>query len=151
MAIEVVQGGARRVGQTDLDLGVALAQRQGDAGQRSAGAGGADESVYSARGLRPDFRAGRLVVSTPVRDIVELLRPDRTIGLGARERLRKTLGDVDVVVRIFVGPAVPSTITPPARKAPRCSASFTIASAARSFTEPPGFKNSALPRISHRV
>ncbi len=48
-------------------------------------------------------------------------------------------------------PAVPSTITPPGRKTPRAIASLTIAIAARSLTDPPGFMNSALPRIVHPV
>ncbi len=48
-------------------------------------------------------------------------------------------------------PAVPSTITPPGRNAPRAIASRTMASAARSLTEPPGFMNSALPRMAQPV
>src|SRR4029077_2076461 len=52
---------------------------------------------------------------------------------------------------IPVFPAVPSTITPPGRNAPRATASLMIASAARSLTDPPGFMNSALPRIVHAV
>src|SRR6202162_5606942 len=48
-------------------------------------------------------------------------------------------------------PAVPSTTVPPVLRTPRFSASKTIHFAARSFTEPPGFMNSALPRISHPV
>ena len=40
----------------------------------------------------------------------------------------------------------------PARpERPRATASLMIASAARSLTEPPGFMNSALPRIVHPV
>src|SRR6056297_106156 len=50
-----------------------------------------------------------------------------------------------------VFPAVPSTMTPPGRRSPRVSASRTMPSAARSLTEPPGFMNSALPRISQPV
>ena len=46
-----------------------------------------------------------------------------------------------------VFPAVPSTIVPPGRSAPRATASSTMLSAARSLTDPPGFMNSALPRI----
>src|SRR6516165_3199156 len=42
-------------------------------------------------------------------------------------------------------------MTPPGRSAPRSSASLIIASAARSFTEPPGLRNSALPRIVQPV
>ena len=48
-------------------------------------------------------------------------------------------------------PAVPSTMTPPGRSAPRATASRMIASAARSLTDPPGFMNSALPRIVQPV
>src|SRR3990172_1563554 len=48
-------------------------------------------------------------------------------------------------------PAVPSTMSPPLRSTPRRSASRTIARAARSFTEPPGFMNSALPRMVQPV
>src|ERR1700731_43586 len=48
-------------------------------------------------------------------------------------------------------PAVPSTTTPPGRKAPCATASLIIAKAARSLTDPPGFMNSALPRIVHPV
>jgi hypothetical protein len=44
-----------------------------------------------------------------------------------------------------VFPDVPSTITPPGFNAPRRSASSTIATPIRSFTEPPGLKNSAFP------
>src|SRR3546814_291548 len=48
-------------------------------------------------------------------------------------------------------PAVPSTITPPGPNMPRFSASSTIASAARSLTELPGLRNSALPIILQPV
>src|SRR5215471_1864425 len=48
-------------------------------------------------------------------------------------------------------PAVPSTISPPRSITPRRSASSTMYFAARSLTEPPGFRNSALPRIVQPV
>src|SRR5436190_17264442 len=48
-------------------------------------------------------------------------------------------------------PAVPSTIRPPGRNSPVASASRMMNSAARSFTDCPGFMNSALARISHLV
>jgi hypothetical protein len=48
-------------------------------------------------------------------------------------------------------PAVPSTTVPPGKSRPLRSASSMMARAARSFTEPPGFMNSALPRISQPV
>ena len=50
-----------------------------------------------------------------------------------------------------VFPAVPSTMVPPGRRVPRTIASLMMARAARSFTDCPGFRNSALPRISHPV
>jgi len=48
-------------------------------------------------------------------------------------------------------PAVPSTIRPPGLSRPLASASRTIQRAARSFTDWPGFMNSALPSISQPV
>src|SRR5258708_806135 len=48
-------------------------------------------------------------------------------------------------------PAVPSTTSPPGFNSPRFSASRIIWRPARSFTEPPGFMNSALPRIVQPV
>ena len=48
-------------------------------------------------------------------------------------------------------PAVPSTMTPPGFSSPRSSAASTIWRAGRSFTDWPGFRNSALPRISQPV
>jgi hypothetical protein len=50
-----------------------------------------------------------------------------------------------------VFPAVPSTTVPPGWSKPLDSASWIIYSAARSLTEPPGLRNSALPRISQPV
>jgi hypothetical protein len=48
-------------------------------------------------------------------------------------------------------PAVPSTMTPPGRSAPRSMASRMMNRAARSLTDWPGFRNSALPRIVQSV
>ena len=48
-------------------------------------------------------------------------------------------------------PAVPSTITPPGRNVPLRTASWMMNRAARSFTDWPGFMNSALPRMVHPV
>ena len=42
-------------------------------------------------------------------------------------------------------PLVPSTIVPPGFSCPLRSAASMIGSPMRSFTEPPGLKNSALP------
>ena len=50
-----------------------------------------------------------------------------------------------------VFPAVPSTMVPPGLSVPFASASSTMKSAARSFTDAPGLANSHLPRISHPV
>src|SRR6185503_5848607 len=48
-------------------------------------------------------------------------------------------------------PAVPSTMRPPGSMTPRRSPSSTMYLAARSLTEPPGFANSAFPRIVQPV
>src|SRR5262245_8957138 len=48
-------------------------------------------------------------------------------------------------------PAVPSTTVPPGFSVPAFSAASMMPRAARSFTDPPGFMNSALPRISQPV
>ena len=48
-------------------------------------------------------------------------------------------------------PAVPSTMTPPGLSAPRATASRMMKRAARSFTDWPGFMNSALPRMRQPV
>ena len=50
-----------------------------------------------------------------------------------------------------VFPAVPSTIVPPGRRRPFASASRIIYRAALSFTDCPGFTNSALPKIEQPV
>ena len=52
---------------------------------------------------------------------------------------------------IPVFPAVPSTINPPGSNKLFFSASLIIHNAALSFTDCPGFKNSALPNILHPV
>ena len=48
-------------------------------------------------------------------------------------------------------PAVPSTTSPPGLSSPRFSASRIIWRPARSFTDWPGFMNSALPRMVQPV
>src|SRR5690606_19542864 len=48
-------------------------------------------------------------------------------------------------------PAVPAPVSPPRSITLRRSASSTMYFAARSFTDPPGFRNSALPRIVQPV
>ena len=75
-----VERRAHRIGERDLDVGVALLERHADAGERAAGADRADEAVDLAVGLPPDLRAGRLVVGLAVGDVVELVGPDRAVG-----------------------------------------------------------------------
>src|ERR1043166_6479210 len=48
-------------------------------------------------------------------------------------------------------PEVGSTIVPPGRKSPACSAASIMASPMRSLTEPPGLRNSTLATIGVRV
>ena len=74
-----------------------------NSGQRAAGADGAGEGIEPAVGLRPDLRAGGAVVAHPVGDIVELVGPDRPVGLGPRQLLGQPAGLLHVVVRVLVG------------------------------------------------
>src|SRR5688500_17216090 len=48
-------------------------------------------------------------------------------------------------------PAAPSTAVPPGLSRPRFSAPVMIASGARALTQPPGYRNSAVPRITQPV
>ena len=48
-------------------------------------------------------------------------------------------------------PLVPSTIVPPGSRRPASSAASIIASPIRSFTDPPGFMNSAFPYTGVRI
>ncbi len=50
-----------------------------------------------------------------------------------------------------VFPLVASTIVPPGLRRPSSSASSIMASPIRSFTEPPGFMNSHLPKTGVRA
>ncbi len=83
-------------------LGFLLLQERADAGQRSAGADGADEAVDRAVGLRPDLRsrAGRVAVA--VRVVVPLVRVQHAVLLGRFELLGRPRRDVHVVVRVLV-------------------------------------------------
>ena len=100
-----------------------------------------------------------IVVRVPVRDGRHLARawpPSAAACLSFPPALRvrdddhgleaHRVGNERKAIPVF--PAVPSTMAPPGRNAPRRIASSTIKSAARSFTDWPGLRNSALPRIS---
>ena len=82
---------------------VARLQRHGDAGERAAGADGADEAVDLAVGLPPDFRPGRLDVALAVGDVVELVGPDRAVLFGLRQLLGEPAGEFHVIVGVGVG------------------------------------------------
>ena len=101
--VPVVERRTHRVGRHDPHLGVALLEEQADAGQRAARADGAGEGVDLAVGLLPDLRAGGAVVAHPVGDIVELVGPDRPVGLAPVQLLGEPAGQLHVVVRVLVG------------------------------------------------
>src|SRR5262249_751610 len=69
------------IGETDANFRIALAQIHRRSRERAARADGADEAVDLAVGLTPDLRARRLVMRAPVRDVVELIRPDGAVRL----------------------------------------------------------------------
>ena len=82
------------VGADDDEVGVALAQVAGGAGDRAAGADAGDQVGDLARGLLPDLGAGRLVVGLRV-GLVEVL-----VGLErARDLVGQPVGDAVVGLR----------------------------------------------------
>ncbi len=86
---------AGRVGADDLDLGVLLLEVAADAADGAAGAHAGHEVGDLAVGLRPDLRAGGLVVRARVVRVGVLVRLPRA-------RLRGELvGDVVVGVRVL--------------------------------------------------
>src|SRR5687767_10012113 len=91
------------IGNGDLDVLVALLQRQRDAAEGAAGADRADEAVDLAVGLVPDLRAGGAVVAHAVGDVVELVGPDHAVGVARLQLLGQAAGDLHVVVRVLVG------------------------------------------------
>ena len=101
--VVAVERGAHRVGERNAHGAVERFQRHGDAGERAAGADGADKAVDLAVGLPPDFRAGRLDVALAVGDIVELVGPDRAVLFGLRQLLGEPAGELHVVVGVGIG------------------------------------------------
>ncbi|MNS94319.1 hypothetical protein D3C72_1285310 [compost metagenome] len=94
---EVVESAAVRVGQHDAHAGLVLFQAARDAGQRAAGAGRAGEGIDMPAGGVPDLGSGGLVVGLAVGQVVELVGPDRVVGL-----VGQPAGNLLVVVRIGV-------------------------------------------------
>ena len=103
VGVVVAERRAVGVGEADPDRGLAGAEPVGDAGQRAAGADGADEAVDPAAGLLPDLGRGALDVRLAVGDVVELVGPDRAARVGRGELLGEPAGIADVVVRVAVG------------------------------------------------
>jgi len=101
--IPVVDARSHAVGQIDLDLGVALLERDPDAGERAAGADRAGKAIDLAVGLLPYFGAGRLVMPASVGEVVELVGPDRTIGLARRNLLGEHAGVARIMHRVGIG------------------------------------------------
>ena len=77
--VEGIERRAGRIGKRDFDVFVALLQGHADAGQSAAGADGADEAVELALQRLEDLRTGRFIVSAPIGDVVELVRPDGSV------------------------------------------------------------------------
>ena len=92
-----------RIGGGDLDVRVARLQRKSDARERSAGADRAREAIDQPLGLLPDLSARGFLVRLTVRDVVELIGPDRRLGIVLGELFGDAFGDLHVVVRIAIG------------------------------------------------
>ena len=74
-----------------------------DAGERAAGADGADEAVDLALRVVPDLWRRRLDMALAVGDIVELIGPDGAVRRGRGKLLGEAPGIFYVIVRILVG------------------------------------------------
>src|SRR5712671_4312427 len=85
--IPIVDPRAHAVGEINLDLRVALLERDPDARERAAGADRAGETINLAVGLFPDLGAGRLVMAAAVGEVVELVRPYRPVRFARRDLL----------------------------------------------------------------
>ena len=98
----IVQGGARRIGQADNDVGVALFQRRGYPCQGTASANGTDKTIHPPVGLLPDFCSRGAAVDIHIGEVVELARPDGAVLFLSGEFFRQPLGSVYIVVGVAV-------------------------------------------------
>src|SRR5271170_1353094 len=100
--VVAVKRGAHRIGERGARRAIESLQRHRDAGERAAGADGADEAVDLAVGLPPDFRPRRFDVTLTVGDVVELVRPDRAVLFGLRQLFSEPAGKLHVVVGVGI-------------------------------------------------
>ena len=100
--VVIVERRAHRIGEADGDVLVLRLQPHGDAGERAAGADGADEAVDLALRVVPDLGRRRLDMALAVGDIVELVGPDRAMRRGRGKLLGEPAGIFHVVVRVLV-------------------------------------------------
>src|SRR5580704_14772456 len=101
--VVAVERGAHRIGERDAHGVAARFERDGDAGERAAGADGADKAVDLAVGLLPDFRAGGFDMALAIGDVVELIGPDRAVLFGPGQLRGEAARDFDVIVGIGIG------------------------------------------------
>ena len=94
---------ARRIGERDLDVRVALLERHADAGERSPGADRAHEPMQLAAEVVENLRPGRLVMAAPVGDVIELVRPHGAVRFGFGQRLGETPRIAHVIVGVGIG------------------------------------------------
>src|SRR5690606_13349245 len=80
-----------------------LAQTDSNSSKRSTAADGCNETVDLAVGLSPDFLRCGGDVSVTIGNIVELIGPDRAIGLRFCELFSQPACTLHVVVRVSVG------------------------------------------------
>ncbi|MCY1241777.1 hypothetical protein D9M72_546980 [compost metagenome] len=92
-----------RIRKADLDRRVLRLQPLCNAGERAAGADGADEAIDLAVRVAPDLRRRGFHMRVTVGDVVELVGPDGAVRLGLRQLLGEPAGDLHVVVGVLVG------------------------------------------------
>src|SRR5580700_2321727 len=101
--VVAVERGAHRIGKRDAHGIAARFERHRDAGERAAGADGADKAIDLAVGLPPDFRSRGFGMAPAIGDVVELIGPDRAVLFGLGQLRGEPAGDFDVIVGIGIG------------------------------------------------
>ena len=97
-----VKGSPHRIGKTDLDVFVAFFKCQRHTGKRTTGANSTNKAIDFAIGLFPDFWCRGVDMTLTVGDIVELVGPDRAIGLRLCQFFGQTARHMNIVVLIAV-------------------------------------------------
>src|SRR5690606_27011897 len=100
--VVAVERSSRRIGEANLDVLALGLQADRDAAERAAGANRTAEAIDLPLRLLPNLFGRRFDVCLPICDVIELVGPDRAIGLRFGELFSQPSGVLHIVVRVFV-------------------------------------------------